>query len=265
MKKLESKEVNSVVAYIGGSGGYLGDFSYATHSNFYPNYCGLEIDPNQYGGTTRQRFITILTNATPIDQAKILLGVLEKYPLHYFEQLFDEEIITKFEFRNKNDLHGKINKWIVKLMGKDLVEVGDLVHDFEFVKEVLSQAETLISQHSCSSAVDRAHTALHAYFKEICNKAGIEVLGKNPKIQDMWSKIKSEHPDFNIDVKEFHKPINQIVTTVGKTLENVNEIRNDKSFSHPNEEIIEENEAKLVINLSRVILQYIDSKIASSK
>jgi hypothetical protein len=31
--------------YIGVSGGYLGDFSYRTHAEFYPEYCDLDINP----------------------------------------------------------------------------------------------------------------------------------------------------------------------------------------------------------------------------
>lgn len=39
--------------YIGVRDGYLGDFTYRTHAEFYPEYCGLDIDPATYPGTTR--------------------------------------------------------------------------------------------------------------------------------------------------------------------------------------------------------------------
>ena len=51
--------------YIGVSGGYLGDFSYRTHSEFYAEYCDLDIDPFVYEGTTRERFIEVLEHADP--------------------------------------------------------------------------------------------------------------------------------------------------------------------------------------------------------
>ena len=57
MDKATGKEVNSVVSYISGIGGYLGNFTYASHEQFYPMYCGLDIDSNSYEGTTRQKFI----------------------------------------------------------------------------------------------------------------------------------------------------------------------------------------------------------------
>jgi hypothetical protein len=67
MNKLGRVEVSSVVSYIGVHGGYLGDFSYASHADFYPSYCGLDINPNEYDGTTRERFIKILSESNSKD------------------------------------------------------------------------------------------------------------------------------------------------------------------------------------------------------
>ncbi len=66
--------------YIGVSQGYLGGFSYKTHQEFYPYYCDLDINPDDYQGTTKNRFIEILVSSTPINQAKIIKGILNKYP-----------------------------------------------------------------------------------------------------------------------------------------------------------------------------------------
>lgn len=259
MWKLGGVEVNSVVSYIGVNGGYLGNFSYSTHAEFYPLYCGLDIDPYEYNGTTRQRFIKILSESNSRDQSKILSGVLQKYPLDYFEDMLQEEIITPKDYKNKVRLHEKITQWIKQLKG-EIIDQGNLKHDIEFVKEVLLQADTLIANHSYSSAVDRVHTALHGYIKELCDEQNISFEEQNVKIQDMWGKLKIEHPSFNIDIKEHQRPINQTVNAIGRFLENMNDIRNRHGFSHPNDDIIEEHEANFIINLSRALLYYIDSK-----
>src|SRR6185503_1921407 len=82
MSSLGRGEVVKLVnRYIGVTGGYLGDFSYRTHAEFYPEYCGLDIDPAPIQGTTRERFSAILLGAGPRDQAKILRGVLERFPV----------------------------------------------------------------------------------------------------------------------------------------------------------------------------------------
>lgn len=262
MGKLGVKEVNSVISYIGGSGGYLRGFSYATHAQFYPEYCNLDIDPTEYGSTTRKRFIKILTDSAPLDQAKILSGVLNKFPLTEFEELSKDGIISKYEYEAKIRLHEKIVEWMDGLKGLDLIKLDESIYDFEFVKEVLDQADTLISNHSYGSAIDRTHTALHSYLKQLCNNAELEFEDSLVDMQAMWSKIRNEHPNFLIDSSEHYKPINQIVNAIMKLLKNINDIRNSQSFSHPNEEIIEEKEAQLVINLTRVVLQYIDNKVS---
>jgi DNA-directed RNA polymerase subunit L len=259
MKQLGLREINTVVSYIGVHGGYLGDFTYATHASFYPEYCGLDIDPYQYEGTTRQRFMEILKNASPQDQAKILLGVLEKYPLSYFEEQKDGGYLTQYEYEMKVKAHAKITQWIDELRG--VIPIADLRHDIEFVRKTLDQCDILISNHSYGSAVDRAHTALHGYLDQICKDAGLEFAAADPNIMEMWQKIKAEHPKFRINVQENNKPVNQIVNAISKVLHNLNDIRNKQTYSHPNEEIIDENEAQLVINLSRVLLQYIDRKV----
>lgn len=261
MERLTGKEVNSVLSYIGGEGGYLGDFTYASHAQFYPMYCGVDIDPNEFQGTTRQRFTKILFESEPLIQAKILQGVIDKYPIEFFEHRNNDGFLTKQELENKKRIYDNILTWISVLKGQGLLEVKELVYNYSFVQETLDQCQTLISQHNCKSAVDRAHTALHGYLKETCKNAGLIIKESNPKIQDYWSKLKNEHPSFIIDHSQSHLPINQIVNAIGRLLENLNEIRNNKSYSHPNEEIIGESEAKLVINLFRSILNYIDSKI----
>ena len=63
MAGLTSPEIAKIVSRYIGVGligpGYLGNFSYTTHADFYPEYCQLDIDPNKYEGTTRERFMVL--------------------------------------------------------------------------------------------------------------------------------------------------------------------------------------------------------------
>jgi hypothetical protein len=52
-----------------------------TDADFYPEYCDLDIDPNEFEGTTRERFIHILSNASPGEQTAIVDGVLARFPV----------------------------------------------------------------------------------------------------------------------------------------------------------------------------------------
>ena len=76
---LTREEINKLVnRYIGVEGGYLGDFSYRTHHDFYSNL-DLDIDPYNYDGTTRERFIRILSENPPDVQSRILEGILDRF------------------------------------------------------------------------------------------------------------------------------------------------------------------------------------------
>ena len=71
-------------SYIGVNDGFLGNFTYKTHEEFYPYFCDLDISPSAYEGTTRVKFMQILEKSDPISQVKILKGVIKKYPIDSF-------------------------------------------------------------------------------------------------------------------------------------------------------------------------------------
>lgn len=85
---LKQSEIYRLVNdYIGVSGGYLNGFSYRTHYEFYPYYCDLPINVADYEpGTTREKFIRILEQASPLVQSKILKGIFKKFPVSYFDE-----------------------------------------------------------------------------------------------------------------------------------------------------------------------------------
>jgi len=96
--------------YIGVNSGYLGDFSYQKHHDFYVEL-DLDINPYAYTGTTRQRFLTILSEAAPGIQARILQGILERYP------------VNSSELRTQS-AYDQICTWIRRLNGKENVNIS---------------------------------------------------------------------------------------------------------------------------------------------
>jgi len=89
------------------------------------------------------------------------------------------------------------------------------------------------------------HTALHGYLKKICDEAGIVFEKDRPTIQEIFSKLKNEHPCFKVD----NDPnFNAIINSISKLLHKLNDIRNNRSFSHLNENILGEPEALFIIN-----------------
>lgn len=235
--------------YIGVSGGYLGDFSYRTHREFYPYYCDLDIDPDKRSGTTRQRFLSILENSNAFTQAKILRGVLRKYPVDYFP----EEVRDR-----KKKISEEIQAMISRLESASPVATPTLTTTSKVVERAIRDAETLIKESGATSGVDRIHTTLHGYLRAICDKEGITV-PENASITELFKRLRNEHSALKVDGPK-QAYIDRIFRAISNVFDTLNPLRNKASVAHPNEELLEEDEAMFVINSARTILHYLNSK-----
>jgi len=246
-KGLTRTEIFSVVNdYIGVDDGYLCDFTYQSHSEFYPYYCGLDIDPLVLSGSTRGRFIRILEEATPADQVKILRGVLKKCP---------PESRTRRTESRAREIEGLIsrleNRAGVRAMSPQITS--------EVVERALNDAETLIATNGATSGVDRVHTTLHGYVKAVCEKAKIGY-GDDPSLTDLFKLLRERHPCFS-DLGPREGDLHQVLRALGSIIAVLNPVRNRASVAHPNDTLLKEPEAMLVINAARTILHYLDSKL----
>jgi hypothetical protein len=236
--------------YIGVSiDGYLGDFSYRTHKEFYPLFCNLDIDPGQIKGTTRERFQEILRTATPDVQARIVRGILTKYPPEAGHQLRTPE------------MHAELLRVLLRLEGVPVCSPAPSITS-EVVKRAIADAETLIKATGATSGVDRIHTALHGYLKSVCASRGIPFSGE-PTILALFTLLRNQHPAFSASgPRPRAEDITKICRAMGVVMDTLNPIRNHASVAHPNDELLDEPEAMLVINVTRSILHYLDAKLS---
>lgn len=249
LPKLALGEILKLVnEYLGVHGGYLGDFTYRTHLEFYPQFCDVEADPNDYEGTTRERFIKILQDNNNETQAKIIRGVLKKYPVgsepQRTQQLFDH-----------------FNSLANKLRGVTVIPNPDLVTASEVLRRALADVETLIQQRGAVSAVDRIHTALHGYLIVVCDKSGIDH-ETNPSLTRLFRSLRDEHPAL-AQVGTGSEEIGRVLQACAAIIDALNPLRNKLSVAHPNEQLLGDEEAMLVVNITRTLLHYFDAKFAS--
>lgn len=248
MDGLTPQEISKIVyRYIGVSGGYLGDFSYATHAQFYPLYCDLDIDPNALEGTTRQRFIEILKSQSPYNQAKILRGVVERFPIE------SGVLATRTQA-----LQDEIRRIVDRLEQNTPVTSPSPQITSRVVDQAIHDAENLLRSSGASSAVDRIHTALHGYLREVCIQAGITYATEDSIVR-LLKLLRQHHPAFQT-VSVRNQDTEKILNAFGATLDALNSLRNNASLAHPNSALLEEEEAMLAINATRTILHYLDAK-----
>jgi hypothetical protein len=241
--------VRLINKYVGVSAdGYLGDFSYRTHKEFYPLYCNLEIDPEQIKGSTRARFQEILRTSPPDMQAKIVRGILMKYPRDPEHPLRTQEVYETFL------------KIAQRLEGVAGVATPTLATTSEVVERALADAEHLLKTTGATSGVDRLHTAIHGYMRAVCDREGTSYT-QEATINGLFNLIRSKHPAFAATGPRADD-ITKIMRAMGQVMDVLNPIRNQASVAHPNQQLLEEAEAMLVINLIRSMLHYLNAKLA---
>jgi hypothetical protein len=251
MPGLTRAEVMKVVnRWIGVSGGYLGDFSYRTHADFYSEYCDLDINPYDLDGTTRERFTHILSSAEPADQAKIVRGVLERFPVGGG--------IGSPSTRTP-ELRAEMLQVIQRLETGAPVASQNPRISKEVVARAIADAETLIRANGATSGVDRVHTALHGYLIAVCEDVGLSY-PRNASLTQVFKVIREGHPSLqNLDPRS--GDIVQVLRAAATIMDALNPVRNQATVAHPNETLLEQPEAMMVINIARTLLQYLDAKL----
>lgn len=233
--------------YMGVDGGYLADFTYRTHREFYPLYCDLNVNPDEIEGTTRERFIQILSSRPPHQQATIIRGVLEKYPAG------SATIRTQA-------LHDEYRTLADRLERDGMVAGNAPEATAEVVRQAIDDVQALLDRGGPTSAVDRVHTALHGHLQYLCAGAGIDHDQKNDSTTALLKKLRLRHPQLqNLGTRS--QDIVKVLNAAGAMLDALTPVRNHASLAHPNKDLLGREEAQLVVNAGRTLLTYLDSKI----
>lgn len=258
-QKLNKLEVRQVIKYIGVDGGYLGSFSYKTHRDFYYDYCGLEnIDVyklrkkySERGGSiaTHDLFEIILLEAPTNEQAKILEGVLKKYSL------------DEFSNEEKRKQYQHIEQLIARLRTATVINYAEIKTDSATVERAIADADLLLKNNRAISAVDRVHTALHGYLLHVCKKQNLAHQERD-SITELFKIIKEKHTKFVVSGGKSDE-IEKILKSMSAILHNINEIRNQASMVHPNQNLLHDAEAQLAINAALTVFRYLHAKIGN--
>lgn len=245
-RSLRPHEVDAVLhGYIGLQHGNLANFTLQSLDQFYRDL-DLNIDVNRYGGSMRSRFETILTEAEPELQAIILAGVLEKFRVGSSMLRTPEREV-------------EIRALIDRLSGVSPVSAVDLRIRTDVVESALADAEMLIDQRGASSGVDRVHTAFHGYLREVCRVACLGH-GEEASMTELLALLREKHPAFN-EAGPRDEDIRRVLRSMAAIVDALNPLRNKASAAHPNERVLEQAEAMLVVNTVRTLLHYVDSKV----
>lgn len=248
MTGLKSSEIHWVVnSYIGVEGGYLGDFTYRTHREFYPGYCDLEVDPETVSGaTTREKFVAVLSNCEPHAQAAILRGIARRFPQG------SDRLRTPAAFQQLRDLAQRCAE-------SAAVTLTSPAASSAVVDHALKDATALLETRGPVSAFDRVHTALHGYLKDACLRIPVEVppLATTGQILKL---LRQHHPVLS-DLGEQHDSLTKIMQGMSAVIEGLSTQRNKASLAHANDHLLGRDDAVLAINAAKTLIQFLDAKL----
>jgi len=130
------------------------------------------------------------------------------------------------------------------------------------VEKALVDAELMVKQWKPINAVDRVHTALHGYIKQVCSDAGICQEADSVSLTGAVKLLREQHPRFSQEGGPAgHSAL--IMRSFSAICDTLNQIRNGASLAHPNGQLLDDAEAMLAVNAARTVLHYVHSKLQS--
>ena len=126
----------------------------------------------------------------------------------------------------------------------------------------LADARVLLASSGPTSAVDRVHTGLHGFLKGACTDASIPFEADATPNQ-LLKLLLEAHPALQ-DLGSRGQEVRKLIRTSASIVDVMGTLRNRASLAHANEELLDREEALLVINLARSLLNYLDSKLKSN-
>lgn len=250
MAKMTDKEITQFIEFYIGVDRYRGLRGIRDISNlreFYYVDCDLDIEPS-LDLATADEFERILRSQSPQYQARILRAGLQEFFVYS-----DCDPDTRQE-----KLRPRLEVVATRLESEsNVIENVTPQSPSESVRLSLEDAEDLIRRGRVPSAVDRTHTALHAYMKDLCNGWHI-AFEKDASLTKLFKLLRKEHPAFYA-LGPRHQDIDKTLNGLATALDALNTIRNQASLSHPPIKLLAEPEATLAINAARSIFHYAET------
>jgi len=130
----------------------------------------------------------------------------------------------------------------------------------EAVLAALADAQALLENRGPTSAVDRVHTGLHGFLKAVCYEAGI-AFDADATPNQLLRLLLEQHPRL-ADFGPRGQEVRRLIRTSASIVDAMGTLRNRASLAHPNEDLLDHDEALLVINLARSLLRFLDAKLS---
>ena len=125
--------------------------------------------------------------------------------------------------------------------------------------QALADAQALLESRGPTSAVDRVHTGFHGFLKSACSKENL-TFDADATPNQLLKVLLDGHPKLH-HLGPRGQEVRRLIRTSASIVDAMGTLRNRASLAHPNEELLDHEEALLVINLTRSLLRFLDTKL----
>lgn len=122
------------------------------------------------------------------------------------------------------------------------------------VMRALGDAKALIGTVDSSSAIDRAHTALHGYLVQLCTDNQIE-LSSDPTASKAFKQLRQFHPALQASGHRAEE-VTRVLNSFAASIDAFSTLRNKASLAHVND-LLDVPEANAIVNAMYTVFRYI--------
>ncbi len=250
MANLKSSGKLKLENYLEMKSGYVCDFSNRTFDEFVLEHTGVEIYSDKYSGSKASRLRAFWDTESTYLVARLLRGMIEYWKLQKAAPLYGYQVFNPV-------LYEECKKIVTRLESEGPVEnivaltPNSSDKDFGLLAQSIRES---IEKNQPEQALDRLHTFVIKYVRELCGRHGIGFEKETPlhSLFGLYVKFLQKNNLLESEMSE------RILKSSISVLDAFNDVRNNQSLAHDNP-ILNNNESVLIFNDISNTLRFVES------
>ncbi len=259
MANFKSSDKAKLENYLEMKSGYVCDFTNRTFEEFVQEHTGVEIYSDKYSGSKANRLRTFWERESNHVVAKLLGEMIEYWKTQKATPLYGYQVFNPALYDECKKIVSRLR---IELPVENIAAIAPNAseRDFQLLAESIKES---IERSQPEQALDRLHTFVVKYVRELCSRHGVAFDKETPLHSLFGSYVKVLHKNKLLESEMSERILKSSISV----LDAFNDVRNNQSFAHDNP-ILNKNEAVLIFNGISNTLRFVESierKIAEQK
>jgi hypothetical protein len=250
MANLKRSEKTKLENYLDMRTGYVCDFTNSTFEEFVQEHTGVEIYADKYSGSKANRLRAFWDEEPNHLVAKLLGEMIEYWRVQKAIPLSGYQMFNPA-------LHEECKKIVQRLRSEAPIENIDVLtpksndKDFHLLGQSIRES---IEKNQPEQGLDRLHTFLIKYMRELCTRHGLSFDNDTPlhSLFGVYVKFLQNKKLIESEMTE------RILKSSISVLDSFNSVRNNQSLAHANP-VLNYNESVLIFNDITNIVGFVDA------